>query len=579
MPPKRGSQKVVLDGRGPLTIREADHIHTGGEGAIYRAKDTVIKIYLDPEKMQRDGMPEKIRMLASLRHPYIVVPEGVVLDPDSHKPIGLYLPFTHGEHLPPLFTNTFRTREGFGDDGAKCLAERMRETIAFVHDHKALMIDPNPVNWMVIMKTIHDPEPRAIDVDSWTIGRWHTHTTMPSIHDWHTSGFTEMSDWFSWGVVTFELLTGIHPYRGTLVGYKRGDFEARMKDNASVFAPGVQLNTNVRDFSCIPSTLLHWYQAVFQQGERNVPPSVFAKTIAMAQAIRTTRIVTTASGALVFERLLSNAQANAVRIWPCGAVLLENGIVMDLKSGRMLGTLQSRNGEVVRVKEGWLFADWVGGLLHFFHVDERTLTIQPLSLVLIGHALVRYENRLFVVTETELVELELLYAGRAILSIGKRTPVLQPKSTYWSGGVGIQDALGAVFLVTPFGDSSCISVRVRELDGLRPISAKAGNRFVAVVAVDKTGAYRKLEFWFSHDYASYTVWEGKTDNPDLNMSILPRGVCATVVKDGELTIFVPSNGQVNRVADKTIATRMELATWENQVVYLLDGQVWSVRMK
>ena len=160
MPLKRGTQKVVLDGRGPLTLREADHINTGGEGVIYRAHDTVVKIYFDPEKMRRDGIPEKVRVLAQLRHPYLVVPEGIVLDANGRTPIGIYLPFVEGEHLPPVFTNAFRTREKFGDAEARLLAERMREAMDFVHTHDALIIDPNPVNWRVVVKPIHDPQPK-----------------------------------------------------------------------------------------------------------------------------------------------------------------------------------------------------------------------------------------------------------------------------------------------------------------------------------------------------------------------------------------------------------------------------------
>jgi hypothetical protein len=579
MPPRRGSFKVILDGHGPITIREADHLHTGGEGVIYQVGNTVVKVYLDPDKMIRDGMAEKVKQLAALQHPYIVIPEGVVLDPQNHKPMGLYLPFVHGAHLPPIFTNTFRDRTKFGDKEAQLLTERMRETIEFTHAHNALMIDPNSANWRVDMKDIRQPEPRAIDVDSWTIGRWKTSATMPSIRDWHSNDFSNLTDWFSWGVITFELFTGVHPYKGTLAGYSKGDFESRMKDNASVFTPGMTFNHNVRDFSRIPSALLEWYAAEFQQGERSVPPSVYAKTTAVTQTARTVRVVTTASGSPTFERLLSNLPARAVRIWPCGAVLFDNGNVADLKSGRMIGRLASRNAEVVRVRDGWLFADFVSGNVQFSHIDERTLVVQALTLMLVGHTILRYEERLFMVTETELVELEVLYVGRPMLSIGKRTSVLQPKSTYWSGGVGIQDALGATFLVTPFGDSSCVSVRTPELDGLRPVAAKAGNRFAAVLAVDKNGDYRKLEFSFNRDYTFYTLWEGKTDNPDLNMAMLPRGVCVTIVRDGELVIFVPTNGQVNKVTDRTISTRMSLDNWEDRVAYLLDGQVWAVLMK
>ena len=57
----RGNIKVTLEGRGQLTLRDADYVASGGEGSIYRANDTVVKLYSDKDKMTRDGMGEKLR--------------------------------------------------------------------------------------------------------------------------------------------------------------------------------------------------------------------------------------------------------------------------------------------------------------------------------------------------------------------------------------------------------------------------------------------------------------------------------------------------------------------------------------
>jgi hypothetical protein len=64
----------------------------------------------------------------------------------------------------------------------------------------------------------------------------------------------------------------------------------------------------------------------------------------------------------------------------------------------------------------------------------------------------------------------------------------------------------------------------------------------------------------------------------LNIAILPKQVCATIVEDGKLTIFVPANGNVTRVEDKAITTEMILSNLDNNVVYVLDGNLWKVSM-
>jgi hypothetical protein len=123
-----------------------------------------------------------------------------------------------------------------------------------------------------------------------------------------------------------------------------------------------------------------------------------------------------------------------------------------------------------------------------------------------------------------------------------------------------------------------MTVRTKELDGLVPVAAKAGHRFVSVTAVDTLGQYHKLEFSFARDYSTYTLWRGTTDDPDLNVAILPKGVCATVVRDGELVIFVPASGATKPVSDKQVTTTMALFNWNDTVVYIEQGAVWSVRL-
>ncbi|MDP3645964.1 MAG: hypothetical protein Q8R25_02655 [bacterium] len=574
-----GNLKVELEGRGPLTLRPSDYVATGGEASVYRASGTSVKIYTDPHKMQRDGIVEKIKLLRSLKHQYIMAPEGIVMDVRG-TPIGIYMPFAEGEPLPRVFTNAFRDREKFGDEHAKTLTGRMHETTSFTHDHNAIMVDANELNWIAALMGHNGPEPRAIDVDSWAVGRFGPKAIMPSIKDWHSRDFTRLTDWFSWGIVTFQIFTGIHPYRGSLSGYKPGDMEERMKANASVFHPGIGLNAAVRDFSCIPTPLLEWYKATFEKGERVIPPSPFDKGVgAIALAARTLRTITTASGALMFEKLLEFTNDSIIRIWPCGAILTNSGAVFDLATKRQIGILHTRNGEVIKVQDGWVFVEMVHNRSVYTYIDERTKVPQNLPFALKGYRHVRYENRLFLVTESELVELVLMQVGRPILTIGPRTAILSPKSTKWFDGVGIQEAFGAIFLVLPFGEKACTTVRVKELDGIVPLSAKAGSRFVTVAGLDKMGSYRKFELTFAADYSSYTVWEGGVDNSELNIAVLPKGVCATIVNDGELVIFVPRSGTINRVSDKQVATDMALANWNDTVVYIQSGAVWSLKMR
>ncbi|MBI4160806.1 MAG: serine/threonine protein kinase [Candidatus Yanofskybacteria bacterium] len=580
----RGNTQVTLEGKGPLTLRQNDYLATGGEGSVYKVKGMAIKLYTDPDKMTRDGIPEKIKKLAAFFHPYISVPQGLVFL--SNKPIGFYMPFAEGEPLSRVFTNDFRTREGFGDRDAVKLVERMRDVIRFAHDHGAILVDPNEFNWLAYLKGSDKPEPRIIDVDSWVIGRMPpTVAIMPSVRDWHTKGFNQLSDWFSWGVVTFQVFTGIHPYKGTLVGFT--GLEERMKANASVFSSGVRLNRAVRDFNCIPVALRDWYQEIFQIGKRTIPPSSFEIGVAKAGVTRVVKIIT-ASGSLVFDKLYSKTGDEVVRIWPCGVALLKSGELVELRLKRIIGKLNSTNGEVIKTDDGWLIADWinpvlghkseVNGQVAYTYVNESLLQSESLTLAVKSSYIFRSENRLFIVTDTGLTEIFFRVIGKAIIAVGQTWSAMV-NSTKWFDGVGIQDALGAMYAIVPFSDKSCAQIRVRELDGLKTVSAKAGNRYVVVIAADKNGEYHKIELVMRRDYTNYQVSKTVVDGPDLNMALLPKGVGATIVDDGELIIFVPTSGVVNKVSDKYITTDIALANWNDNVLYIRKGEVWSVRLK
>lgn len=569
--------RVILEKRGALVLSSNDHLATGGEGSVYKKAGTVIKIFTDLEKMKRDRMADKIRLLSALQHEYIVAPSALVLD-EQGKEIGYYMPFAEGEPLSRLFTSDYRQRVGITDKDTSILTERMREAVLFAHDNRAVMVDANELNWIADLGGNNGPKPLVLDVDSWAIDRWPAKVIMLSIRDHHTNTFNSLTDWFSWGIVTFQLYTGIHPYKGILDGYKVVELERRMKDNASVFTPGVRLNRAVRDFSCIPGRLRDWYQATFQKGSRSIPPSPFDTGAAVTKVAAIARTVITVSGKLAYEKIFGKTNDPAIRVYPCGVVLLTSGLLVDSFTKREIGHSVSRDCEVVKVIGGWIKGMKRPTGFEYVYIDETNYSETMLLLPVKIHRMVRYENRLFAVTDQGLAELNLTLLGRPILSVGKTWGVMV-NSTRWYDGVGIQDAMGATYLIAPFGDDACAQVRVRELDGHTPVAAKAGYCFISVMTLNRKGEYIKFEFTFGIDYKTYKVWNGDAVSPDLNVAILPKGVCATILEDGELIIFVPSNGKVMKVQDKAVTTEMALNNWGNTVVYILDGNVWKVSLK
>jgi len=567
---------VDLEHRGILKLRPSDHKATGGEGSIYVASGTVVKIYTDPNKMRRENISDKINLLSKVKHPCIVAPKGLVKTVKG-DPIGYYMDYVEAEPMARLFTSDFQKGVGFGKDEMVKLTHNMQETVRAAHNHQAVMVDANEMNWLVDLRKQKEPVPRVIDVDSWAIGNWPAQVIMPSIRDWHSQGFDQNTDWFAWGIVSFQIYTGIHPYKGVLDGFKRGDLEGRMKANASVFTSGVRLNSAVRDFGLIPGQLLDWYESTFQNGLRSAPPSPLAVGLAKTMLARRQHVQVTATGTLIYDKLFEDVTDEVLRLFPCGAILLKSGKVVDLGSRRVICQKANHDCEIVKVERGWLRGEIENGLVKFCFINETSLVEELLPMEVNARKIVRFDNRLFVVTEKGLSELSLRYFGKPILSLGNTWGVMV-NATNWFDGVGVQDAFGATFVIAPFGANSCAQVRVRELDGWRVIAAKAGQRFMSLIALSRNGQYRKFELTFTAQYESYQLWQADTDSAELNMAILPRGVVTTIVNDGELCVFVPVNGAMTKINDKFITFDMKLANWDEKVVYVKDGSVWSIRM-
>lgn len=570
---------IELEGVGPLKLQPKDYVVSGGEGAIYKpSADRIIKIYHDRDKMRHDGMPQKIQLLSKVNSPFIVNPKGLVYE--NQLPIGYHMRFEDGESLAKIITSAYRQRENFGDKDALLLVENMREAVSIAHTHQAILVDANELNWLVQRKR-KAVDPKLLDVDSWKIGSWDASVIMTSIRDWHTHGFDEGSDWFSWAVVTFQVFTGVHPYKGALDGFKMNDIETRMKANKSVFTPNVRLNSAVRDFGCINGPLLDWYRDVFEGTTRTIPPSAFDSSHQATAAV-TRKVAVTKTGDMVILDKLFDRGSNEfpLYVFPCGVVRLSTDYLVDLHTQIVYQKkIEGVSCEIISTAHGLLLAEIFLDNTLKFTLLTKDGKATPVDSVLTGGKLLRYQNRLFVANQVGLTEVTIKVFAQPKLVTTQMWQYMY-NSTHWFTGVGVQDALGAMFLIAPFGDRAVEYVRVEQLDKLKIINAMAGTRYIVAISIDsKTGDYKRHEFIFDQNYKSYTYKVSNASTPELNTAMLPKGPIVYIPDDGKLTIEVPMNGAKSDITDSRIKSSFTLFNWENRVVYTDGNQVWSIASK
>jgi hypothetical protein len=561
-----GNLKVVLDGKGPVTVSDNDHMATGGEGTVYSVGGVVLKVYHDPKRAMWNGVGDKIDFFRKYPNNLVVAPLGYAYD-TKNQVIGFYMNMAKGDPLVKLFTNDFRRDKRFSDKDSAELSRNIWDVVAYAHSHNAIMLDANELGYMV-----DGIVPYVLDVDSWIRYKKFPPTVaiMPSIRDWHAKNYDELSDWFSWGVVTFQIFTNIHPYKGTLPGYTNREMDRRMKDNASVFSSDIRLNHNVKDFSCIPGPLRDWYHDEFQNGGRSVPPSPSATGLSVGGYGVVMYAKVAATGKLAIERLLT--VDNASRVISVGLLLLDNGNLVDIVTGRVVMSGCTPETAVVKFSAGWIVH--TGDKFYFVDLAERV----ELRTQMGSARVVTNGNRMFVVVGSKFTELFIADLGnRKILGMGTSWSIM-PHSTTWFDGFGVMDVLGKVHVVVPFGEKSLATLRVPELDGIQPINGTCGPGFLSVVGMNRAGDYVRVDVLISENYTSCSASSVSVDVPELNMTVLPKGVGAVIVKDGELTIFVPTNGNQKIVSDGTISG-MVLYRWDNTVLGIMDGKLWKVTMK
>lgn len=259
--------KLIAENRGTVILDACHLVASGGEGSVYAKGGEAYKLYHQPRDLS-----EKIRLLHAFAHPGVVHPRGALRDEQGGF-VGYWMERRHGTSLPNLFAEAWRKANHFGTAETTKTVLAMREIVSFAHSRQALLVDANEFNWLVDGTT-----PWVIDVDSWQVGPYQANALMPSIRDWSATEFSEYTDWFAWGIVTFQIFIGIHPYKGIHPAFGRGKLVERMMANASIFDAGVRLNSAVRSLDEVPARLREWYRATFQEGVRTLPPATLDDT-------------------------------------------------------------------------------------------------------------------------------------------------------------------------------------------------------------------------------------------------------------------------------------------------------------
>ena len=567
------NMKVTVVGKGDQELTSKDYITQGGEGKIYVKKGIVYKIHDDPSKM----IPlDKIDELKKLNLPNIIRPENVVLK--GNKPVGYtmkYIPDSFS--LCQLFTKAFKKRHNLNETNINDLVKIMQSTINFIHNKDVLIVDLNEMNFLVDTKF---DEVFFIDVNSYQTKKHPATAIMESIRDRHCNGiFSKMTDWFSFGIVSFQMFVGIHPYKGK---HTLSSLDERMKKNISVFNKDVSLPPVCYPLDVIPVSLRNWYESIFEKGERTQPPADFTAVNHLVQHVP---YVTTGNKLEVVliksfdEEILCFAKSfdKEVVITDKGFVYC-NSVFHKLPSikNAQIGFTPKMNSPIVAYLDN--------NSVKLFDVMEN----KELPYTANGSDIMSYNGKIYYQNGDQIIEVQFTEIKNITIPTSKVVGTILERSAKMYDGVIIQSMLAGndtqTYFASIFPEAGlCYQFFIPEVGEYRILNAKYQNKVLMLIGLNnKTGKYDHFILKLDDGFKKYeTIKEEDVDLTDLNFVVNNAGI-AVFIKDGKLNIFSNKIGanQV-RVIDEPIAVKQDIKLYTNgeKIFFTKGSDLHSVRVK
>jgi len=554
-----------------VNLNQNNFVAKGGEGKIFQLGGVCYKIYEDPKKM----IPEaKIKELQVFTLPNIVKPNDLIFD-EKNRIIGFTMDWLGDKMvaLCKLFTNTFRDNNGVTNDHIIELVENMKKTIALIHSGKCLIVDGNELNYLAANDWT---SPYFIDTNSWQTPSFPATAIMPSIKDWSAKVFSELSDWFSFAIVSFQLFVGIHPFKGRIDGFNKNDFESRVKRNVSVLNPKVRVPSSTRDFSLIPGHYMDWYFKLFEAGHRDMPPLTPGTTaitpvkVILVQSTNNFEIIELKEfqDAVLYNSSLYGNEITKTK----KKIFINNTDYRVSPDVETIFTIPEMIPVFVKIED----------TLKFHPIDKNYL-VRELNLEFTDKMIIN--NILFVKSNGKFNEISFRVFGNKIMPLVKNSWTIETLSSQVFSGVVYQSVMGKAYLAIPITDppekSSLIKKAIPELDDYRIIDAKYMSQ-VCVVIGHKDGMYSRFTIIFDskHDKYRMNIIED-IDYEPINMTVLDNGICITITSDNAIEIFANryDKDDVKRIEDPDIDSTMQLCKDGTQLRFFKGNKLFTIKMK
>ncbi len=555
--------QVRIPSKGDIILTQADFKAVGGQGSVYVKGGMAYKIFANPNQM----IPRaKLQELSALTQPNIIRPCDVIFDQQNNA-IGYTMRHVEQAYaLCQLFPKAFRQRTNLTPDVTLQLVHKLRTGVRHIHAQNILLVDLNEMNFLVAEDF---SELFFIDVDSYQTPSFPATALMESVRDRHAKCFDERSDWFSFAVVSFQMFSGIHPYKGA--HKKLSTMDARMRANVSVLNAAVTVPAACIPFDVIPTNWREWYSAVLEDGKRMPPPEVAQVAITLAAVQVQPQTGSHQFVIMKWLELDGDVIAHHHNLTITNANVYAGGKrVAPLPCSDAKVTIIPRQHHVVAV---WL----AGNQLRVRNLSEGTDVAADMR----GEKLMLNDGRIYLKAGASLLELTFIELTNKLLVTAKTVGNVLPNATQLFDGVAIQNLLGASYASFVPTTGVCYQAHLPELDGYQIIDAKAA-RNVLIVLAAKNGVYDKVIYRFDENFSAYDVRVcADVTLTDINFIVLASGVCLLLNDHDELELFATHKGasELKLISDPAICGDDKLYSDGHQALLARGNSLYRIAMQ
>lgn len=554
-------KKTIID------LNSSNYITPGGQSDVYGIGNTIYKIYLDPSRMVPEG---KIRELSVLDLECFLKPIDIILN--NNISVGFTMNWIKDTiSICKLFSTTFCDKNRILDRDCIDLVEDIKKRTLYVHSKKCLIVDGNELNYLYCIAT---KKVYFIDIDSYKTLTYPPDAINPSIQDFHSNTFSELTDWFSFAIIACQLLIKIHPYDGIYLNNDTMTREDRMKSNISIFNKDVRTPPSIKPIKSIPRNYLDWFTKVFEKGERLFPPDLTSTSNIANSYVYNNINIGSYSNKIQFIELLEIEQNILYLDIICNKRIIKTKEYIQIETEKY--PISDTKVELVITKKKLVPI--------FVYIEDNKVKFYSNNLYNIKNIDIEcddffiYSNELFLVTKSSLLRIDFEDSNsKNIIVFIKESIGINSNRRVFSNII-TYNIMGTIMLTIPLVTGGFFNVRIKELDRHDILDAKVIRNVVILIAV-KNNNYKYIVLIFSNRFEEYFYREYSTKKfEEINFILLDNGVVVSTI-DNRLEIFynIKVSNQITIIDNCNLNGK--LYSEGNKVLLNNDNKIYQLKIK